>query len=119
MATDLALTGAALFALVFLSTTESAYESLSEITLRVMLAEREQTSRHKFFRELLDHRLRFELMLILGTQLSTVLIALLLFDISLRLEIPVPLVVTFVAAFVVVIVFRQLIPRMLAQNNPE
>ncbi|HEY6333220.1 MAG TPA: hemolysin family protein, partial [Blastocatellia bacterium] len=65
------------------------------------------------------HRLRFELMLIFGTQLSTVLISILLFSISLRLSIPYPLPVTFAAAFIVVILFRQLFPRMLAQNSPE
>jgi putative hemolysin len=119
MAIDLMLTGMAVFMLVFLSTIESAYESLSDISLRVMLAEREATSRRRFFREMLDHRLRFELMLIFGTQLSTVLIAILLFNISLRLAVPYPLAITFVVAFIIVMLFRQLLPRMLAQNQPE
>lgn len=119
MATDLLLTGLAVFMLVFLSTIESAYEALSDISLRVMVAERESSPRHRFLKEVVDHRLRFELMLVFGTQLSTVLISILLFSISQRLSIPYPLPVTFAAAFIVVMLFRQLFPRMLAQNSPE
>ena len=105
--------------LVFLSTIESAYESLGEISLRVMLAERESAFRRSLFKEVLDHRLRFELMLVFGTQLSTVLIAILLYNINIQLSIPYPAPVTFLVAFVIVILFRQLLPRMLAQNRPE
>lgn len=119
MAIDLAMTGVAVFMLVFLSTIESAYETLSEISLRVMLAEHETARGRNLLKEMLDHRLRFELILVFGTQLSTVLIAILLFNVSLLLSVPYPLAVTFVVAFIIVMLFRQLIPRMLAQNEPE
>jgi putative hemolysin len=119
MVSELSLTGAALAVLVFLSTIESAYESLSEVSLRVLVGDREHTSRARFFRELLEHRQRFELMLILGTQLSIVAIAILLADVFTQLGLQLPLLVTFVTVFVIIALFRQLLPRLIAQNHPD
>ena len=119
MITDLITVTAALLVLVFLSTVESAYESLSEVSLRLMETENLSTSRGRFFHELMDHRLRFELALILGTQLSIVVIAIYLLDLNIELQIPHPLVSTFVASLLFVVLFRQLVPRLLAQNRPE
>jgi len=97
MITDLITVTAALLVLVFLSTVESAYESLSEVSLRLMETENLSTSRGRFFHELMDHRLRFELALILGTQLSIVVIAIYLLDLNIELQIPHPLVSTSIA----------------------
>jgi CBS domain containing-hemolysin-like protein len=120
MSTELIATGIVLLVLVFLSTIESAYESLSEVSLRVMSSEREDTPRRvRFFQQLMEHRRRFELILILGTQLSIAAIAILLADVFIDLGVRAPLVLSFVAAFVVVVLFRQLVPRLLAQNRPE
>jgi len=119
MISELVVAGAVLLVLVFLSTIESAYESLSEVSLRVIAEEREASPRSRFFRELLDHRRRFELILILGTQLSIAAIAILIFKIITELEIRPRVVVTLVAVFLVIMLFRQFLPRLLAQNHPE
>ena len=120
MLTELTATAGVLLLLVFLSTIESAYESLSEVSLRVLSGEREGSpQRVRFFRELMDHRRRFELILILGTQLSIAAIAILLADVFIDAGARAPLALAFVAAFVVVVLFRQLIPRLLTQNQPE
>jgi CBS domain containing-hemolysin-like protein len=119
MLTELAIAGVALLILVFLSVIESAYESMSEVSLRVMGGEHADTPRSRFFRELLEHRQRFELMLILGTQLSIVAIAILLGDTLTRAGVRAPLIVTFFAVFVIVVLFRQLIPRTIALKRPE
>jgi putative hemolysin len=116
---ELALTGGALCLLIFLSIIESAYESLSEVSLRLMMSDRERGPNEVFLRELILHRRRFELMLILGTQLSIALVAILVLDLGRRAGLPQPLLVTFVVAFVTVVLFRLLVPRMLAQNQPE
>src|SRR5215467_461399 len=116
---DLIIVAAAVFVLVFLSTVESAYESLSEVSLRLMETENLDTSRGRFFHELMQQSLRFELALILGTQLSIVVIAIFLFDLNIKLGVPYPLIVTFIGALVFVVLFRQLVPRLLAQNRPE
>ena len=120
MFTELIVTALVLAILVFLSTIESAYESLSEVSLRMMIGESEDTSRReRFFRELMKHRRRFELMLILGTQLSIAAIAILLADVFMEAGVRAPLILAFVAALVVVVLFRQLVPRLLAQNHPD
>jgi putative hemolysin len=120
MFTDLILTGAVLGVLVFLSTIESSYEALSEVSLRLMATEREDSPRRlRFFRELMEHRRRFELILILGTQLSIAAIAILLADVFIDARIGAPLLDAFIASFVAVVLFRQLVPRLLAQNHPE
>lgn len=119
MLIDLILTFAAIVALVFLSTIECAYESLTEVTLRVMLGDHQDTPRGKYFGRILENRLSFELMLVLGTQTSIALAAILMFDIALKLSIPYPVIATFAGAIAVVMLFRQLIPRLIAQHDPE
>ena len=119
MNAEIPISCAVLLTLVFLSTVETAYESLSEVSLKLLLAEHEESSRAGFLRELLEHRQRFELMLSFGTQLSIVSIAILAADIIADSGIWRPLLVTFFVTLVIVILFRQLIPRMLSQNNPE
>jgi putative hemolysin len=119
MLTELTVTGISLLMLVFLSTIESAYESLSEVSLRLMASEHEGTSRALFFRELLEHRQRFGLMLILGTQLSIAAIAIMvaggLSAVLAHGTVPIALIIV----FLVVVIFRQFVPRLISQNNPE
>ncbi|MEK6325395.1 MAG: hemolysin family protein [Acidobacteriota bacterium] len=120
MLTELIVTGVVLLLLVFLSTIESAYESLSEVSLRILSSEREDSPRrYRFFRELMEHRRRFGLILILGTQLSIAAIAILLADVFIDARARSPLALAFGSAFVVVVLFRQLLPRLLTQNHPE
>ncbi|HYL99348.1 MAG TPA: hemolysin family protein [Blastocatellia bacterium] len=119
MATELIAICALVILLVFLSTLESAYESLSEVSLRVMLSDQEDSPRGKFFAELIEHRLRFELILVFGTQSSIVLAAIILFDAANRSSLPFPFVLAFIFAILIVMLFRQLVPRLIAQNRPE
>jgi putative hemolysin len=119
MLTELIVTGAALIVLVFLSTIESAYESLSEVGLRVMAVERGTEPRGRFFQELLDHRQRFELMLILGTQLSIAAIAITVASVLETWVAHGALAITLGVVFLVIVLFRQFVPRLLALNQPE
>jgi putative hemolysin len=119
MLTELLVAGAALVVLVFLSTIESAYESLSEVSLKLMASEHEDEPRGRFFRELLEHRQRFELMLILGTQLSIAAIAITLASSLSAFVTHGVLVLALAIVFFVVVLFRQFLPRLLAQNRPE
>src|ERR1044071_10321181 len=105
MVTQLLMTGAALAVLVFLSTIESAYESLSEVSLKLMASEHEDEPRGRFFRELLEHRQRFELMLILGTQLSIAAIAIMLASGFSAFLDHGPVLLALVIVFLIVVVF--------------
>ncbi len=119
MISELLLTGAAVVVLVFLSIIKTAYESLSEVSLRVMLNEREASRRARFFRELLENRQQFDLILILGTQLSIACITIFLTDIIIQSEVRSPLLLAFMTIFAVILAFRQFVPRLIVQNRPE
>ncbi|MEW6130075.1 MAG: hemolysin family protein [Acidobacteriota bacterium] len=119
MITELLLTGVALVVLVILSIVKTAYESLSEVTLRVMVSEREASHRARFFREVLEHRQKFELILVLGTQLSIALIAILLTHALTTSKLQSPLLIAFVTILTVILLFRQFVPRLIVQNRPE
>jgi len=120
MSTELIATGVLVLVLVFLSTIESAYESLSEVSLRVLGGEREDSPRRvRFFGELMEHRRRFEMILVLGTQLSIAAIAILLTDVFIDTGLRAPLVLALVAVFAIVMLFRQLVPRLFTQNHPD
>jgi len=92
---------------------------LSEVSLRVMVGDRENSSRARFFRELLEKRRLFELILILGTQFSIGVIAILAFVIVAATGVRSPLAITLVIVFFVIVIFRQLVPRLFSQNRPE
>ncbi|HXU39889.1 MAG TPA: hemolysin family protein [Blastocatellia bacterium] len=120
MSIELIVTGVLVLVLVFLSTIESAYESLSEVSLRVLGSEREDSPRRAgFLRELMEHRRRFEMILVLGTQLSIAAIAILLTDVFIDTGLRAPLLLALVAVFAVVMLFRQLVPRLFTQNHPD
>src|SRR5215208_4674881 len=107
MLIELLLTGAAAVVLVVLSIIKTAYESLSEVSLRVMVSERESIHRARFFRELLENRQKFELILVLGTQLSIALIAIFLTHIFTTSGLQSPLLISFLAILAVILLFRQ------------
>lgn len=120
MAIELIVTGALVLVLIFLSTIESAYESLSEVSRRVLGSEREDSPRRaRFLRELMEHRRRFEMILVLGTQLSIAAIAILLTDVFIGAGLRAPLLLGLVAVFAIVMLFRQLVPRLFTQNHPD
>jgi magnesium and cobalt exporter, CNNM family len=119
MSTELVVAGALLVVLVFLSIIDSAFESLSDVSLRVMLTELEDSPRAQFFRELLQHPRRFALILILGTQLSIAAIAILVTHVLIDSGVSLASLISFVIVLIVILLFRQFIPRVIAQNNPE
>ncbi|MBI3653549.1 MAG: HlyC/CorC family transporter [Acidobacteria bacterium] len=118
MISEFWLTGAAIVVLVFLSIIKTAYEALSEVSLRILVNERQASRRARFFRELLENRQQFELILVLGTQLSIACITILLTDIITRSQVRAPLLLAFVTIFAVILTFRQFIPRLIVQNRP-
>ncbi len=120
MSIELIVAGVLVLVLVFLSTIESAYESLSEVSLRVLGSEREDSPRRaRFLRELMEHRRRFEMILVLGTQLSIAAIAILLTDGFIDTGLRAPLLLALIAVFAIVMLFRQLVPRLFTQNHPD
>src|ERR1043166_4786572 len=100
---EILLISVAAVVLVVLSIIKTAYESLSEVTLRVMVSEREASHRARFFRELLENRQKFELILVLGTQLSIALIAILLTEVLTKSALRSPLLIAFLGILAVIL----------------
>jgi CBS domain containing-hemolysin-like protein len=119
MMSELLLTGTAVVVLVFLSIIKTAYEALSEVALRTLVSEREESRRARFFREVLENRQQFELILVLGTQLSIACITIFMTDIIINSGLRSPLLIAFITIVAVILTFRQFIPRLIVQNRPQ
>ena len=111
-----------LVALAFLSTIDVAFASLSDVALRRLSGEAEERPRRGallLLREIQEDRPRFRFTLGAAIQILQVGVSVLITSIAFLL---VPetrfIVVAFVAGVVLVLVFRQLLPRLLARN-PE
>ncbi len=105
--------------LVFLSTFESAVTQLGEVQLRVLRAENERSFHARFLRELVENRHRLLLTVSMGVQLMIISATITLVTLLQRVGVEHPLVVGLVGMILVVGVFRQFLPRMVAQNAPE
>ncbi|MCS6815898.1 MAG: hemolysin family protein [Blastocatellia bacterium] len=108
-----------LLILVLLATFESALAQLSDVQLRVLLVEQERRFRSRLLRELVENRQRLLLTLSMGMHLMTVLLAITTVFLFQRWEVEHPLAAGLVAMILVVGVFRQFLPRLLVQNDPE
>lgn len=124
MEIEIALGVLILIALVFLATVDMAFSHLSDISLRRLSAESEESHRHRsalFLKEILENRPRFRFAISLGIQFLlisfsvVVTIAVLEFTTN----------ITYVAfealavALVATAIFRQIIPRIVTRNDPE
>lgn len=106
--------------LVFLSTIQSAVNELSEVQLRVLLAEHEQSLRHRLLKIVVEDYQLFLLTLGLGGQVVIVSITILVSTLFGHLTVTNehPLLWAFITMCLVVALFRQLVPQLLAQINP-
>lgn len=104
--------------LFFLALVESAHGAMSEVAIR-SLAERQASRRGAFLRYLLQHRLKFWLSLSLGLQGATIMLTALAVLIALHFQNRAVLFGALMATFLVVVPFRQILPRLMVQNAPE
>jgi putative hemolysin len=113
-----------LLLLFFLSLVESAITQSSPLVLRT-IAERTETSPSQsgsvpdLLLAVMEDRMRVLVPLNLGTQLSVITIAILTTHLTLRVWPRRGLIYSFLAILVISLVFRQLLPRLLTQNEPE
>lgn len=110
---------ACLVILVLLATFESAVTQLSEVQLRVLLAEHERSFHTRLLRELVENRQRLLLTLSMGIQLMIVGLAIIAVSLFERWGFEHVLTASLASMILVISVFRQFLPRLLAQNDPE
>ena len=116
---DLALAFFAGVLLVLLSTIETAYSQISDVSLHMLRGSSRPDRRVTFLNELMTHQERFHTALLLGTYSLVAAISTLTVQAVQLLQIPRSLLVSFLVALAVIFVARLLVPRLIAQSAPE
>jgi putative hemolysin len=104
--------------LFFLSLVESAITQASPLALRMIL-EREDEPAPPLLDVVLENELQIIVPLHFGTQACLITIAILTTHLSLREYQTVGVAYSFAVMFLISLIFRQLLPRLLVQNAPE
>ena len=113
-----------LFAMIFLATVDLAFSHLSDVGLRRLASESEDSQNAKtalFLREIQEYRPRFRLALSSSIQILLVSFAVITTLVGMRLELSQTGLVFFALAIALIatVVFRQVLPRLIVRNNPE
>lgn len=123
MELQIAVTFLLLVALAFLSTVDVAFGLLSDVALRRLSGETEETPLSRsaiFLREIQEDRPRFRFTLGAAIQVVQVAVAVLVTSLSLLLfRDEYFVIIAFFSGVVLVLLFRQLLPRLLAASTPE
>lgn len=124
MEIEIALAAVILIAMVFLATVDLAFSHISDVGLRRLASESEDsqnTSAASFLREILEYRPRFRMALSSTIQILLISSAVIVTLIGLRITESRTTLVLFslVVGLAVTVIFRQIIPRLLTRTNPE
>ena len=124
MEIEIILAAVILIAMIFLATVDLAFSHLSDVGLRRLASESEDSQNARtavFLREILEYRPRFRLALSSTIQILLVSFTVITTLVGTRLELTRSGLVVFalVIALVATVVFRQILPRLIIRNNPE
>ena len=109
-----------LLVLAFLSTVDVAFGQLSDVGLRRLTGEREEPSPSvEFLGEVLENRPRFRFTLNAAIQVVLVAVVVLVTAVCYHFWVEHFVLIAFFVALALTILFRQVIPRLLAAGNPE
>ncbi|MBO0723327.1 MAG: hypothetical protein J2P41_21065, partial [Blastocatellia bacterium] len=104
------MTSIVLLVLVVVATAKSALDELSDVALRLLASEKENSGDADFWRSILDHHHQLSFTLTFGIHLSIASIAILFSSIAHKLDPEHFLQVAFGGMILTVIVFRQILP---------
>ncbi|MDQ3180581.1 MAG: hemolysin family protein [Acidobacteriota bacterium] len=124
MEIEIAVAIVLLFALVFLATVDMAFSQLSDVSLRRLSSDLEESPRKKtteFLQQILENRPRFRYALSAGIQILLIVFSVLVTIIVSRFN---PTHLELLAYSLVIglsfsIIFRQILPRFITWKNPE
>ena len=124
MQIEIIIAGFILLALVFLATVDMAFSHLSDLGLRRLATETEETQKPRstqFLREILDNRPRFRFALSSAIQILLISVTVLVTLIVLQFAESHAALLIFALLFGLLstVIFRQILPRLLVRNNPE
>lgn len=124
MEIEIALAVLILLAMVFLATVDLAFSHISDVGLRRLASESEDSQNQRtalFLREILEFRPRFRLALSATIQVLLVCAAVIVTLIGLRITSTQTSLVLFSLSFglMITVIFRQVIPRLLVRTDPD
>ena len=119
METELLLTGVFTLMLVTLATVKSALDELSEVSLRMLVSEKENSPDVVFWNELLEHHHQFIFTLTFGIHLSIAALAILISALAHRYLLSYFWLPALCIMPVAILLFRQIVPLLITQNQPE
>src|SRR5688572_20871335 len=124
MQIEIALAVVILIAMIVLATVDLAFSHLSDVGLRRLASESEDSQNSStalFLREILEYRPRFRLALSSAIQILLISFAVITTLIGTRLDLSRTGLVLFAlfVGLVSTVVFRQVLPRLISKNNPE
>src|SRR5215204_6773158 len=110
-----------LLVLAFLSTVDAAFGQLSDVGLRRLTGERDERPSPSvvFLGEILENRPRFRFTLNAAIQVVLVAVVVLVTAVCYQFWVEHFVLIAFFIALALTILFRQVIPRLLAAGNPE
>ena len=118
MESEIALTSIFIMVLVVVATAKSALDELSDVSLRLLANDRDESPDAAFWRSILEHHHRLTFTLTFGIHLSIASIAILLSSLAHKLYPQHFLAVSFGGMILTVIIFRQIVPLVVTQNDP-
>ncbi len=124
MEIEIALALLILFAMVFLATVDLAFSHISDVGLRRLASDLEDSQNQgtaEFLREILEFRPRFRLALSATIQVLLISAAVIITLIGLRITSTQTSLVVFsiVAGLLITVIFRQVIPRLIVRSDPD
>jgi CBS domain containing-hemolysin-like protein len=123
MELEIGITCLLLVALTFLATVDMAFGQLSDVGLRLLIAEAEEQPLARstlFLKEILENRPRFRFTLSAAIQMLLVAVSVLITSISQQLFQDAHFIlIALVVGLVLAGIFRQFIPRLVTIHNPE
>lgn len=120
MEIEIALAIIILLILVFLATIDIAFAQLSDVSLRRISSESEET-KNDFLREILENRPRFRFALSATIQILLIIFSVLIAHLTFSFYkiSPLFLGISLLLALILAFIFRQFIPRLATWKNPE
>lgn len=118
MESEIALTSIFILVLVVTATAKSALDELSDVSLRRLASDTNGSRQAGFWRSIIDHYQQFRFTLTFGIHLSIASIAILISSISHQLYPEHFLALSFGGMILTVILFRQIVPMIITQNDP-
>jgi len=119
MESEIVLTSIFIVMLVVTATAKSALDELSDVSLRVLAGETDETPHAKFWRSILDHYHQLSFTLTFGIHVSIASLAILISSLAHQIYPRHFLITAFSGMLLIVILFRQVVPLIATQNDPQ